>query len=252
MITDPQGTIMALFLAFCRIGGCIMLMPGFSSARLPMQIRLFLSMTLSMALLPMLWDTIYPRVTSSDPAAFGLMIASETLVGAVFGLIARLYTLGLQFAGTAITTAISFNGPPGNDLLDENGSESQITSMISLAGLLVLLMLNFHHVVIKSLMDSYTTIPLAEGLAPRRILVSLTDTLSATFMIVLRLMSPFLLYSIMFNVAVGLINKMAPQIPVFFVSTPYAVLGGIFLLYLAIASIIEEFVKGFAVVFNGL
>ena len=121
-----------------------------------------------------------------------------------------------------------------------------------LVGLLVLFMLNFHHIVIRSLVDSYTTIPLAEGLNPRRILITLTDTLSATFMIVLRLMSPFLVYGIMFNVAVGMINKMAPQIPVYFISTPYALMGGIFLLYLGIASMIEEFVRGFPLVFTGL
>ena len=250
MITDPQGTVIALFLAFCRVGGCIMLMPGFSSARLPMQVRLFLSVAISMAILPMIWDIVYPKA-STDPATFGMLIASETLVGSVFGLIARLYTAGLQFAGTAIANAIAFNGPPGGDII-EDGSESQITSLLVLAGVLVLMMLNFHHVVIKSVIDSYTTIPLAVGLDPRRILITLTDTLTATFMIVLRLISPFLLYSIMFNVAVGLINKMAPQIPVYFVSTPYAVMGGIFLLYLALASIIEEFVRGFPVVFTGL
>ena len=43
MITDPEGTVLALFAAFCRVGGCFMLMPGFSSARIPMQIRLFVS-----------------------------------------------------------------------------------------------------------------------------------------------------------------------------------------------------------------
>jgi len=65
-------------------------------------------------------------------------------------------------------------------------------------------------------------------------------------------MSPFLVYGIMFNVAVGMINKMAPQIPVYFISTPYALMGGIFLLYLGIASMIEEFVRGFPLVFTGL
>lgn len=250
MITDPQGSLLALILAFCRIGGCFMLMPGFSSARLPMQIRLFVSLGLSLAVLPMIWDTIYPK-TTADPATLGLMIAAETMVGVVFGLIARLYTVGLQFAGTAIATAISFTGPPGGDIM-EDATENQLTSMLSLAGLLVLLILNFHHTVVRALLDSYTTIPLAQGIEPRRMLITLTDTLSATFTIVLRLMSPFLIYSIMFNVAVGLINKMAPQIPVYFISTPYALLGGVFLLYLGIAAILEEFVNGFATVFTGL
>jgi flagellar biosynthetic protein FliR len=249
MIADPQGTVIAFFLAFCRIGGCMMLMPGLSSARLPMQMRLFIALSLTLAVLPMIWDILAPRI-HSEPAALGLLIASETLVGAVFGLISRLYVAGLQFAGTAIATAIAFNGPPGGDILEDT-SESQLTSLLTLSGVLILFMLNFHHIVIKALIDSYGTIPLAEGLNPRRILVTLTDTLSATFMIVLRLISPFLIYAIMFNVAVGFINKMAPQMPIYFISTPYSLMGGIFMLYLAIAAIMEEFVRSFPTIFSG-
>ena len=38
-----QGVVIAAFLAFCRIGACFMLMPGLSSARVPVQVRLFVS-----------------------------------------------------------------------------------------------------------------------------------------------------------------------------------------------------------------
>ncbi|MBC7313198.1 MAG: flagellar biosynthetic protein FliR, partial [Rhizobium sp.] len=30
MITDPEGTVLAMFVAFCRIGACFMVLPGFS------------------------------------------------------------------------------------------------------------------------------------------------------------------------------------------------------------------------------
>ena len=56
MIEDPQGTVLAVFAAFCRVGGCIMVLPGFSSFRVPVQVRLFLALGLSMALTPLLWD----------------------------------------------------------------------------------------------------------------------------------------------------------------------------------------------------
>ena len=102
MITDPQGTVLALFAAFCRVGGCFMLLPGFSSARLSVQIRLFLAVAISIAILPILWDTIYPRATGSLDG-YLKMIVFETLTGAVIGLIARYYVLGLQFAGTVLT-----------------------------------------------------------------------------------------------------------------------------------------------------
>ena len=35
------ATVLAVFLIFCRIGSCVMIMPGMSIARVPMQMRLF-------------------------------------------------------------------------------------------------------------------------------------------------------------------------------------------------------------------
>ena len=80
-------------------------------------------------------------------------------------------------------------------------------------------------------------------------LITLTDTLRASTDLMLRLASPFLIYGLMFNVGIGLINKLAPQIPVFFISTPFLLAGGLFLLYLSIAALIRQFADGFPMVF---
>ncbi|KAA3514080.1 MULTISPECIES: flagellar biosynthetic protein FliR [Agrobacterium] len=250
MISDPQGTVMALFLAFCRIGACLMVMPGFSSARLPMQIRLLLAMALSMAILPLLWDTIYPLV-KTDTITYLKFIFFESLVGATFGMIAHLYVLGMQFAATAIGTAISFTGPPVQDALEDT-SENQLSSMLSYGVLLLLFILDFHHVVFRAIVDSYASIPLGGAMSVQRMLISLTDTLVASMNIALRVASPFILYGFLFNVAIGLINKLAPQIPVYFISTPYALGGGLLLLYFGIAALVNQFASGFFRVFANM
>ncbi len=67
----------------------------------------------------------------------------------------------------------------------------------------------------------------------------------------LRLASPFLIYGLMFNIAIGFINKLAPQIPVYFISTPYLLLGGLFLFYFSVAALISQFGQSFASVFIG-
>ena len=249
MITDPQGTVLALFAAFCRVGACFMLLPGFSSARIAVQIRLFLAVAISMAVLPVMWDTIYPRVSGSVENYLSLIVF-ETLTGAVIGLIARYYVLGLQFAGTVLTMMMGFNAPPTPDVLEDT-AENQLTNLLSFAGLLVLFMLDFHHVVMRALIESYNVMPLGAGFNPQSALITLTDTLSQTFMIMLRLASPFILYGLVFNVAVGLINKLAPQIPIYFVSLPFIILGGLFLMYFGISSLLEIFAAGFTPVFMG-
>jgi len=249
MITDPQGTILALFVAFCRIGGCIMVLPGFSSGRVPAQIRLLLSVALTMAILPLLWNTIYPQVSKGDANYIGL-IFTETVIGVMYGMMARIYTLGLQFAGTVISMMIGFNAPGGADLIEES-SETSLTSLISFCGLMILFILDFHHYVLQALVDSYSVIPFGGHIEPRSALISITDTLSTTFFIMLRLASPFVLYGLMFQISIGFINKLAPQIPIYFISTPYLLMGGLFMLYLTIAALVSQFSNSFLAVFNG-
>ncbi|WP_426288994.1 flagellar biosynthetic protein FliR [Ensifer adhaerens] len=249
MITDPEGTVLALFAAFCRIGGCIMIMPGFSSARVPMQVRLFIAVAVSMAILPVMWTDIYPQVTGKGHS-YIYLIAAETAVGAVMGLVARYYVLGLQFTGTAITMLMGFASPPSSDVIEDT-PENQVTSLISFAGLMVLFMLDFHHVMIEAIVQSYRAMPIGTPFDPQGVLITLTDSVAQIFMIMLRLASPFIIYGLLFNVAIGMVNKLAPQIPIYFISQPYLIMGGLFLLYLGIAAMLRLFGDGFALVMQG-
>lgn len=247
MITDPEGTVLALFAAFCRIGACMMALPGFSSARLPMTVRLFVSVAVSMAILPVMWDVIYPRISVSQPAYISLLV-TETLIGTMYGLIARFFVLGLQFAGTVLSMSIGFNGPGAADVIEDT-PENQLTNLISFGGLLLLFMMDFHHVVFRALVDSYTVMPLGGIPQSQKMLITLTDTLVTTFKLMLRLASPFIIFGLMFNFSIGLINKLAPQIPIFFISTPYLLMGGLFLVYLSIAAMVRQFADFFPAIF---
>ncbi len=249
MITDPEGTVLALFAAFCRIGGCVMIMPGFSTARVPLQVRLFIAVALSMAILPIMWTDIYPEVTGKGHT-YLYLIASETVVGAIIALVARYYVLGLQFAGTALTMLIGFSPPPSSDVLEDT-AENQLTSMISFAGLMLLFMLDFHHVIFEAIAQSYRAMPIGVGFDPQGMLITLANSLQQTFLIMLRLASPFVIYGLLFNVAIGMVNKLAPQIPIYFISQPYLIMGGLFLLYLGIAAMLHLFADGFAPVMQG-
>jgi flagellar biosynthetic protein FliR len=158
----------------------------------------------------------------------------------------------MQFAGTAIHHARwgSRLAAGGHDIF-EDSQENQLTILLTLSGLLLLFMMDFHHIVFRALVDSYRATPVGALIDPQKILITLTDTLRASTIIMLRLASPFLIFGLMFNVAIGLINKMAPQIPIFFISTPFLLMGGLFLLYLGIAAMLRLFADGFAPVIQG-
>jgi flagellar biosynthetic protein FliR len=248
MIQDPQSLVLALFLAFCRVAGCLMVLPGFSTARVPMMFRLLIAVTVSLAMLPLMWDAIYPKVHGDSPT-YVLTIFHETFIGTVLGMITRFYTLGLQFLGTVVTQMIGLNTPPAGDIL-EDASEGQLTNLLTFAGLMVLFMMDFHHQLFLALAQSYKTWPVNASFDTQKALVSLVDTLSSTFAVMLRLASPFILFNVLFNVAIGFINKLAPVVPVYFISTPYQVLGGMLLFYFGIVSLLTLFGQAFGQIFN--
>jgi flagellar biosynthetic protein FliR len=250
VIEDPQGTVLALFLAFCRIGGCFMVLPGFSSFRVPLQIRLFLAVAVSMALLPTLWDTIYPNVKGGG-GSYVLLVGAELLIGVTLGLVARFIVVSLQYAGTAMSMAIGFNSSPGGGII-ENEPEGQLTALITFSALFLLFLTDFHHMIIASLVRSYGFMPMATGFEPRLALMTLTDTLANSFMLVLRLASPFLVYGLIFNLSIGMVNKLAPQIPVYFISIPFILAGGLILFYFGSQTFFSLFIDGFADLFTGL
>lgn len=249
MILDPEGTVLALFASFCRIGACFMLIPGIGSYRIPAQIRLFVAVAASIALLPLMWPSIYPKIAIGTSGYVSLIFV-EILIGAVLGLIARYYTLALQFAGTATAMMIGFNSLPAMDVVEQE-QQPQLATMIGFTGLLILFMLDFHHLVIEALTASYDFMPVGGGFDVQMALVTLTDTLSASFLTMLRLISPFVVYGLTFNIAVGMVNKLAPQIPVYFISLPFILTGGLILLFYGSSDFFHEFAAGFAPVFDG-
>jgi flagellar biosynthetic protein FliR len=60
--------------------------------------------------MPVLWDTVYPAVRTSSATYIGY-IFSESLIGVMYGMLARLYTLGLQFAATVIGMMVGYSQP---------------------------------------------------------------------------------------------------------------------------------------------
>lgn len=235
-LPDP---VIAAFLAFCRIGACFMVMPGFSSARLPARVRVLLVVVLVIPMMTHIWDLVLPGL-KRDTAGIALLIVSELTIGAFIGLVARMYLLALGFMGTAIATSIGLGGI-GGAVIDEAEPQAALGAIISLFAIIILFTLEFHHEMIRALVGSYFVFPVGGELSPRPLLAALVDKLAEAFLVVLRLGSPFIAYALIVNLAVGLLNKLTPQIPIYFVSLPFVIIGGLAMFYVAVPVIMSLF-----------
>ena len=243
MTVTISQVVLGAFLAFCRVGACFMIMPGFSNARVPMQVRLFVAVAVSLALYLPLSDVILPFAESTPDVLFKT-IASELLTGALIGILARLYLLALEFMGNAISMMMGFSNLGGSMAL-ESEPQAALGGLLSFAALLVLFLLDFHLEIIKALITSYQVAPPDILFDPQSALTDVTDTISQSFFVVFRLGSPFVAYAILVNLGIGLVNKLTPQIPIYFISQPFIIAGGMIIFYFAVGTMLSLFVAGF-------
>jgi flagellar biosynthetic protein FliR len=244
MMAVTSETLLVVFLLFCRIGGCLMLMPGFSSSRIPVQVRLFVAVAVTLALTPLLLGTVNTALPQATPPVVLGLIFSETFTGALIGSIGRLFFMALQFMATAAAQFAGFSPLPGSPIEDTEPLPP-LATFFTLTATVLLFVTEQHWEVLRALVASYTVLPLNEPVAAELGLARLSDAFSSTFILALQISSPFIVYALIINLMVGLANKLVPQIPVYFISMPFVLAGALLLLYFTIGEALNLFMAGF-------
>ena len=243
MISGLADSVLATFIVFCRIGGCLMLVPGFSSVNIPVQVRLFVAIVTSFALAPILVAVLKPLVTDAPPLKLALLICTELLIGGVIGLGGRMFFLALQTMLTAMAGAIGLSSIPGTQVGDTEPAPA-LVPLVMAAVTTLFFLTDQHWLVLKGLMNSYDVWHPGDRLGGDIGFTHLVSRLSEAFSLTLRITSPFIVYSIIVNLSVGLINKLTPSIPVYFISVPFVMFGGFLLLYLTSDELLTQFMFG--------
>ncbi|MGH6761716.1 MAG: flagellar biosynthetic protein FliR [Phyllobacterium sp.] len=231
--------VIAAFLVFSRVGACMMAMPGLSSPRIPLHIRLFLAVACSLMLVPLVMAQLLPA-TSAGPMALFRIIATEVAIGILIGILARVYFWALQFMANVIAMAIGFSGAPAG-AVEEAEPQAAIASIVTFTALLLFFVTDLHLEVFRALLSSYSSIPVDGLFDPGAALIDVTDAMSGAFIGTLRIAAPFVVFAIVVNVAIGLINKLTPTIPVYFISLPFVLAGGLTLFYFLAPELLRLF-----------
>ena len=228
---SPGDQLIGAFLVGCRVGACLMLMPGYSSARVPVRVRLFLAITLALVISPVVLDGSNLSALGGGPQ-LAKVIASEIVIGAIFGFTARVYLAGLSFAAASMSNYIGLTGLQQDAETDEVAPV--LASIVTVLATLLLLMMDLHQLVIGAVVESYVRLPLSSAADAADTIRLLTGALQAAFLIGLQIVGPFIVYGILVNLIFGILGKLVPQVPSYFISVPFLLAGGLLLLYFAL------------------
>ncbi len=219
-------------IVFCRVGACLLIAPAVASSRIPVSFRLYIALSLAALISP---SAIIESTDSvATIPAITLTIFSETLIGILLGLSVRFLFLALEVMGELISMSIGLTNNLGVSIEGMDPSPI-VTSFLSILVLTLLLILDLHHKLISGIADTYRVMPIGFRFSLSNSLKDVVDMISNAFFIVIRIASPFIFFSILVNFCFGIMNKIIPQFPAFFISLPFIIYGGIIILYITIS-----------------
>jgi flagellar biosynthetic protein FliR len=225
-------------LGFARIGTMVMLLPGIGELTVSSRARLTVALVLTAIILP-LHRTDY----QIDLRTFGpvlLLLGQELLVGAVLGLVARIAISALQVAGSVVAQQMGLGFVTAVD--PTQGQQGAIVgNFLSVLGITLIFATDLHYLVIAALNDSYTLFRPGEVPILGDIAQVLTNTVSGAFRIGIQLSAPFLVFGLLFNLGLGLLARLMPQMQVFFVGMPLSILAGFLILFLVVGAMMTTF-----------
>lgn len=226
-------------LIFARIGAILMLLPGFGEAYVPARIRLSLALVLSLALWPLVAGGL-PAL----PASLGGMVGwilREVITGLMIGFLLRLLMSALSTAGEVVSlqTTLSF-AQTANPLQAQPATT--LAAFLTLFGVAMIFATNTHHLFIAGLLGSYDVVRPVAPLVVEDFVTLAIRTVSGSFLLGVQLAAPVIVFSIIFNLATGLVGRIMPQFQVFFVATPLNVLFGLSIFTLSLGVIGTVFI----------
>jgi flagellar biosynthetic protein FliR len=184
------------------------------------------------------------HVDMQSMTALLVLMVHEIVIGIVLGATARVTLAALQVAGSVIAQQMGLGFVTAVD--PTQGQQGLLVgNFLTLLGLTLLFATDSHHLVIAALNDSYAIFSPGETMSSGEVASLATRAFAAAFKIGMQLSAPFLVFGLVFNIGLGVLARLMPQMQVYFVGVPLSILAGFLIFALVIAAMMGTFLDYF-------
>jgi flagellar biosynthetic protein FliR len=234
---DLNGWVTQYFYPFARIAGCLGVMPLLGSKLVPRQIRILLSVFITLIIAPLLPDM--PNVEPMSMASF-LIIFQQMLIGIVLGFMVEIVTQVFVLAGQLIAMQTGLGIATTVD--PTQGVSVVVVSQWFLFLIsLTFLALNGHLIVIEVVVESFYTMPIGSGAWAVEDYGRMVRWGGWMFSSALIIALPALTSLLIVNFAFGVMTRAAPQLNIFSLGFPVTMLVGLAIIWLTIGELGSSF-----------
>lgn len=229
------ATAVAVFL---RVGACFSILPGFGEQMIPLRVRLATALAFTVFLTP----ALIPEIGTTGLVPPVRAFLSEAVSGLIVGLALRLSVHALQIAGAIAAQSTSLSQIMGGAAPEP---QPAMGAILMLGGLALAVASGLHLHLVETFLRSYSLLPFGDLPGPRDLAGWGVRQVAQSFGLALSLAAPFLIASLLYNIALGVINKAMPQLMVAFVGAPALTWGGLVLLLVTTPFLLPVWLSAF-------
>ena len=151
----------------------------------------------------------------------------EIIIGIVLGATARVTLSALSGRGLGDRPADWVSASSPRSIRPRASRALLIGNFLTLLGMTLLFATDSHHLVIAALNESYRIFSPGEMMPSGDVAALATRAFAAAFKIGMQLSAPFLVFGLVFNIGLGVLARLMPQMQVYFVGVPLVDPGGL-------------------------
>lgn len=239
------GEVAAAMLLLCRLGAMLMLFPTFSEDAIPGPARIFLAVGFAAALSPALAGWVEPAVRGAGDVTLAMLAMGEVATGLALGMCVRLMFQAAAMAGAiashqiGLSSAIIFDPAQG-------GQAPLLSRVAALGAALASFAAGIPQQLVAAMMASYRLFPVGGAFAAGDWAQLAVGTAGEAMLLAVSLAAPFILFGLLFNLMLGLVARLAPNLQIFFIAQPAQLGIGLLLLASSMGAMLLGFADRFA------
>jgi flagellar biosynthetic protein FliR len=225
-----------VLVVFFRVGAFVALMPAFGEAVIPARIKLAVAIAFTLIVAPAVSPLELPMQVGSTV----ILIIAETINGLMLGIGLRMFILALQTAGSIAAQSTSLSQILGGAAVEPIPAMGYILVFAALA---LAVTTGLHIKASALVIFSYQVLPMGMFPDPTDLSSWGVKQVGHAFSLAFTLAAPFMVISLLYNLALGAINKAMPQLMVAFVGAPVITAGGLFVICLASPVLLQTWLE---------
>ncbi len=224
----PFGVLVAFGLLLIRTGTLVVTTPILGGSFAPAPVKIGLSVLLTIVLVP-----VVAVPSSLAGGSLVLVAAREFAIGAALAMSIRVLVAAAEMGGYLIGFQLGFSYAAIVD--PQSGVRNNVlAALYASVTVLMLVLVNAHHVIIRALAQSYDAIPIGTGALHSNVGATVATMLGVIFYVGLQLASPVIIVLCLVEVLLGVITRAAPALNLMVLGAPVRLLVGLGALVAAI------------------